>query len=64
MITYKQAYRDGVWGYEVIYAGMVKFTPNKWQADIYFHQATVYYQQQNSGIKAENDEPTCEEVDN
>jgi hypothetical protein len=64
VIVYRQATRDGVVGWEIIYAAMVKFTVNKWQADIYYHQALLYYERKNLQAKEECDESTCPEVDN
>lgn len=39
----RQVQRDGVDGWEVTYAGITRFTPNKWQAEVYYHQAAQSY---------------------
>jgi hypothetical protein len=55
----KRAHRNGVDGWEVTYAGMTRFTPNEWQAKIYYHQVIQSY-----GFKELYDEPTSHPVDN
>ena len=39
----RQAQRDGMDGWEVTYAGMTRFTPDRWQAEVYYHQAMQSY---------------------